>query len=187
MQPTTQSQPTPQPNSTPTTGSPVEQIKNKKDKKDKKDKENGGDTKEADSEDRDNLTLNPTPTKFKQEEESFRKLKKAEKKTKKTDSATDSTTEKTTHTADKKTKKADKDRKLTSAIAPDAAVINGNVLDGRRLMALPMGAVNQSTLLSGAVVVAALVLLTLLGLRRAAKLPTSASASAPAGKQVESA
>jgi hypothetical protein len=149
-----------------------------------KDEENGSDTKEVDSNDKGSLTFNPTPASFKKDEESFRKLKL--KRTSSTKTTTDTSSDK--KSSDKKSsnkksssKKSSSKDKSSSTKRQLEAVASSAPVEGRRLMAV--GSLDQTTLFSGVFVVAALLLLTFVGLRRSSKL--SSAAAVAAGKRLE--
>jgi hypothetical protein len=125
----------------------------------KKDKENGSDTKEVDSKGKGTLTYNPTPTSFKKDEHRKLALKR-------------SASTKTSTTTSKIKKSSTSTKRKLEVTASSSPV------QGRRLMAL--GSLDQTTLFSGAFVVAALLILTFLGLRRMSKV---SARSVAAGKR----
>ena len=133
----------------------------------KKDEENGSDTKEVDSKDKGTLTNNPTPTSFKKD----RKLT-----LKRSASTTTSTT--TSNIKKSSNKKNSNKKSSTSTKRKLEAAASSSPVQGRRLMAL--GSLDQTTLFSGAFVVAALLILTFLGFRRMSKV---SARSVAAGKR----
>jgi hypothetical protein len=174
QQPTTASEPTQEPTyatptKKPTTGAPVEELDSGK-----KDEENGSDTKEVDSKHKGTLTYNPTPTSFKKDEDRKLTLKRS------ASTKTSTTTSNIKKSSNKKSsnEKSSNKKSSTSTKRKLEAATSSSPVQGRRLMAL--GSLDQTTLFSGAFVVAALLILTFLGFRRMSKV---SARSVAAGKR----